>query len=203
MDLTRYPQRGVSSNQSNLLSDTPPWLCPLRALLLRSPDSRLAGPILSCEKDTHLQGWAHLYDSRILHLILPLLNTTCSTHISWEQAIDIEVSLTTTILEQGFGVSSLFPPFDVFTQRERQKVLAGAPNIREELSNCQNPMLSRNFSTNLSAVSEIGFFKFGGEVWRRKLFSQSFVDAILEATEKVLEINVSGNCYVGFSPLYS
>lgn len=171
--------------------------------MLRHERNRLAGPIISCEKDAHIQGWAQLYDARIWSTVSHHFKKTCEPGISWDSAIECEISLSKTILVKGFNIAGIYPPFDNFSEHDRQSITKDS-NRRDGFDGCANVLLADNLSKKLRSLSDIGLFKFGGSIWRRKLFAQDFVDRMQTETKRLLNSSMdSGECYSDFNFEYS
>ena len=169
--------------------------------MLQNEQTRLVGPVLSCERDSHIQSWTQIYDWRILGVVLPHLLATCEPSMTWDGAINREVALSTTILESGHALASIYPPFGYFTKQQRAAVHNGNSEIRSKLNHCQNVMLADNFPDNLDSFADLVVYKFGGDVWRRKVFSQTFVNRIKAETKKKIGVdNDWSDCYTGFTP---
>jgi len=175
--------------------------------MLRHERNRLAGPIISCEKNAHIQGGAQLYDTRIWSTVSHHFKTTCTPGISWEEAIECEISFSKSILDNGFYISGIYPPFDKFSAYDRQTIENGnerQPNLRNQFDGCANVLLADNLSRKLGSLSDIGLFKFGGDIWRKKLFAQDFVDRIQAETTLLLNSSItSGECYGDFNSAYT
>ena len=182
----------------------PNWLAKYVALMLRHERNRLAGPVISCEKDAHIQGWAQLYDTRIWKTVSHHFKTTCEPEISWEKAIECEISFSKSILDDGFYISGIYPPFDKFSEYDRQMIENGNNKLRNRFDGCANVLLADNLSRKLGSLSDIVLYKFGGDVWRRKLFAQDFVDRIQAETKRLMNSSItSTECDGGFNSAYT
>lgn len=65
-------------------ANTPLWLVDLLTVMLTGNSTRLVGPILSCEKEVHIQSWTQLIDWRVMDTVLPIMSATCKPGIDWD-----------------------------------------------------------------------------------------------------------------------
>ena len=158
--------------------------------------TRLVGPILSCEKDAHVQSWTQLYDWRVMDIVLPILRSTCRPGVNWDSAIASEVAIGVSLLHEGFSIAGLQPGCRVFSQQDRMKLLRGEPELLRELSWCKNILRSdvSNFLDQLTPDTH-GFVKFGGTLWREGLLPMSFVENVHAETRRRFGIVDSPLCY--------
>lgn len=164
--------------------------------MLADNSTRLVGPILSCERDVHIQSWTQLFDWRVMDTILPILNATCEPSVSWDSAIDMEVALGVTLLNEGFSLAGLHPSCRVFTQKDRSQLLQGGTKIKREIGWCKN-VLRADVSNFLDQVTldAHGFVKFGGTLWRDGLLPNDFVEKVQADTRERFGILDSPSCY--------
>ena len=157
----------------------------------------LVGPILSCEKDVHIQSWTQLYDWRVMDTVLPILRSTCQLGVNWDSAIDSEVAISVSLLREGFSLAALQPGCRVFSQQDREKVLRGEPELLRELSWCKNILRSdvSNFLDQLTTPDTLGFVKLGGAIWREGLLPKRFVENVHAETTRRFGIVDSPLCY--------
>lgn len=183
--------------------NVPPWLAKFVALMVRNEKTRLVGPVISCERDSHIQSACHFYDFRASPIFMPHLKATCVPGISWDEAIDHEVAISTDLLENGNTIASFYPSFENFSSTERLAIKAGDRVVVQKLDHCKNMLLADNVLSNVQPLTEVIMYKFGGDIWRRKLYAQSFVNRIQSKTENMLGIKSKSVCYAGFTPMYS
>ena len=159
--------------------------------------TRLVGPILSCEKDVHIQSWTQLYDWRVMGAVLPILKATCQPDIKWDSVIDNEVAIGVSLLREGFSLASLQPSCRVFRQQDRERLLRGESGLLTELSWCENILRAdvSNFLDQLTTPEALGFVKLGGTIWRERLLSSGFVDIVHAETTRRFGIVDSPMCY--------
>ena len=165
--------------------------------MLNDNSTRLVGPILSCERDLHIQSWTQLIDWRVIHTILPHLQATCAQNIVWDRVIDQEIALSTNLVKEGYSVAGLHPRCEAFGEGHRSQLLQGEFATREELSWCKNVLRAdvSNFLELLPSPEYFGFVKFGGTLWRDGLFAKSFVDKVHAETRSRFSIVDSPECY--------
>lgn len=132
--------------------------------MLLENSTRAVGPILSCEKDVHIQGWSQLFDWRVMDTILPILGATCTAGIDWDGAIDKEVAIGVTLLSEGYSLAGFQPSCRVFSQEDRLRLNGQDPEVLRELSWCRNIFRAdvSNFLDMLATPDKYGFVKFGG-----------------------------------------
>ena len=75
--------------------------------MLTANSTRLVGPILSCEKEVHIQSWTQLIDWRVMDTVLPIMSATCEPGIDWDSVIDKEVAIGVSLLREGFSLAGL------------------------------------------------------------------------------------------------
>ena len=177
--------------------NTPLWLVSYLTLMLNENSTRAVGPILSCEKDVHVQSWAQLFDWRVMDTVLPILSETCEAEIDWDIAIEKEVAIGVRILREGFSLAGLHPSCRAFSQVDRVMLQKQDPEILRELSWCKNILRAdvSNFLEQLTTPETYGFVKFGGTLWRDGLLQSRFVDRIQEETKRRFGISDPPMCY--------
>ena len=165
--------------------------------MLMENSTRSVGPILSCEKDIHVQSWTQLFDWRVMDTILPILHATCEPGIEWDSAIDKEVAIGVSILGEEFSLAGLHPGCRVFRQEDRVKLYKQDPETLKDLSWCKNVLRAdaSNFLDQLTTPEVYGFVKFGGTMWRDGLLSTHFVDQIHAETRRRFGISDLSGCY--------
>ena len=160
------------------------WIRDLMHLLYSDDKICAVAPVVSCEKSLHLQAWyvlvkLDLLKSLDLHRVL---EATCGSSISWDDAVDIEVNFTTTILKKGYKVAAEFPSTQIFSNKEKETIehalkkahswwpLQKSQNLVKKLRYCTNPLSPKSAGPldyrKLSAV------KVGGGFLRANFFSQ-------------------------------
>lgn len=159
--------------------------------------TRSVGPILSCEKDIHIQSWWQLFDWRVTDIILPILGETCEAGINWDIAVDKEVAIGVKLLTEGFSLAGLQPNCRVFSQGDRTRLRQGDPEVLRELSWCQNILRAdvSNFLDQLTSPDAYGFVKFGGTLWREGLLPSRYVEQIQAETKRRFGISDPKQCY--------
>ena len=96
--------------------------------MLMENSTRSVGPILSCEKDVHIQGWSQLFDWRVMDTISPILGATCMAGIDWDGAIDKEVAIGVTLLSEGYSLAGFQPSCRVLqAETERRFGISDPP----------------------------------------------------------------------------
>ena len=165
--------------------------------MLKDNSTRLVGPILSCEKDLHVQSWTQLIDWRVIESILPHLQATCAPDIVWDSVIDQEIALSGTLLREGHTLAGLHPRCVAYGEGHRATLLEEKTGTRKKLGWCQNVLRAdvSNFLDMLASPDYLGFLKFGGTLWRDGLLPESFVNNVHEETRSRLGIIDSPNCY--------
>ena len=165
--------------------------------MLKDNSTRSVGPILSCEKDVHVQSWAQLLDWRVVDTVLPILSETCEAGIDWDIAVEKEVAVGVRILSEGFSLAGLHPSCRVLSQRDRMMLQKQDPEILRELSWCKNILRAdvSNFLGQLTTPDTYGFVKFGGTLWREGLLQSRFVDQIQAETKRRFGISDPHLCY--------
>ena len=165
--------------------------------MLKDNSTRVVGPILSCEKDLHVQSWTQLIDWRVIRSILPHLQATCAPDIVWDSVIDQEIALSGTILREGHTLAGLHPQCVAYGKRHQATLLRGKTGTREELGWCRNVLRAdvSNFLEKLASPDYLVFLKFGGTLWRDGLLPKSFVAKVHEETRSRFGIVDSPHCY--------
>ena len=180
-------------------SSVPLWLSNFLKAATAFPDVLLVGPVASCEKDTHLQSWTLFMDKRIVHTVLLRMQATCAPSMSWEDAVSLgEIGISRDVLDLGYAFASIYPPFGRFTQHHRTAIHHGISEIYDKLNGCRNMMAADDMMSSLPPFEKMTFLKFGGEIWRQKLFDARFVSAMKSQTEYIIGGAVDASCYSGF-----
>ena len=183
-------------------SNVPFWLVKVLGVMSEHEKTRVVGSILSCEKDVHVQSYCQLVDTRALRLVLPHMQSTCTIGATWNDAVAGEVGISTSVLDAGYAVAGIYPSsIEHFTGDQRRALHRGDKEILHKLGYCENVMrVDRNdFLENLELEGEDGlvFYKYGGEVFRSGLLSQSFMDRVHAATVRMLDVDgeKTASCY--------
>ena len=165
--------------------------------MLTANSTRLVGPILSCEREVHIQSWTQLIDWRVMDTVLPIMSATCEPGIDWDSVIDKEVAIGVTLLREGFSLAGLHPNCRVFSLEDREKLHEQDPNTVRELSWCKNILRAdvSNFLNRLIILDVHGFVKFGGTLWREGLLPESFVNRVNTETHIRYGMSYAPQCY--------
>ena len=95
--------------ESGAFGNVPNWIEPYASLLYSEPYVGAVGTVLSHEISTHLQGWfVLLRKSDFQRFVVPLFMKTCG-RMTWKDAINIEVQVTSSMLNAGKTLGGLFP----------------------------------------------------------------------------------------------
>ena len=143
--------RPYSEERRLPFANTPLWLVDLLTVMLTANSTRLVGPILSCEREVHIQSWTQLIDWRVMDTVLPIMSATCEPGIDWDSVIDKEVAIGVSLLREGFSLAGLHPSCRVFSLEDREKLHQQHTDTLRELSWCKNILRAdvSNFLTRL------------------------------------------------------
>lgn len=189
--------RPYSEERRLPFANTPLWLVDLLTVMLTANSTRLVGPILSCEREVHIQSWTQLIDWRVMDTVLPIMSATCEPGIDWDSVINKEVAIGVTLLRVGFSLAGLHPSCRVFSLEDREKLHQQDTDTLRELSWCKNILRAdvSNFLNRLTVLDVHGFVKFGGTLWREGLLPESFVNRVNTETHIRFGMSYAPHCY--------
>ena len=173
--------------------DVPLWLVKWVRLMLENPKTRLTGPVLSCERDVHVSAYAILVDIRAIGLVLHPMQSSCEVGVSWDDAVDYEVKISTSILDAGYAVAGMYPRTSAghFTNKKRKALHRGEQELLRSLGYCENVMRAdcNSWLDHESIDNGNVLYKYGGDMMRSGLFSKLFVDRVHARTIELLDLN--------------
>ena len=148
----------------------------------------LAGSMMSCEINPHLQSWTLLFNGLIKDLAFRHMQAACAPDMNWVEMITIgEVGLSTDVLDSGYSIASILPKFPRFTVDHRIAIKHELDEVVRKLFYCKNPWIAGNLGTTELDINEMVFVKHGGEVWRKHLLPKSFTTAVMEQSADVVK----------------
>lgn len=151
--------------QNQLFRGIPNWLETYFTLLYGDPAVGAVGTVLSREITTHLQGWFVLLKRRdFQRFVLPSFNQTCFVE-RWSDAIQLELDISTSILNERKKLAALFPQTGTFTEEGQSKRKIAHMNPLTNFA-LQQP------HTELP-LQKVGFLKIGGNFARQDIHSNA------------------------------
>lgn len=162
----------------------PPWLSPLSAMFDIDPHIAAVGPIVSCERSLHLQGWYVLVKVEAIrnfslheHFI-----ATCKPKMSWEAAIDTEVGFSSKLLDGGLKIAALYPQKTAFGREDT----ISPGRLSSRVDSCKNPITVASTQRRALHISRLGALKVGGNFFRADIFNDELRVQIKAAVEKMV-----------------
>ena len=174
--------RGPFSSQkpaairSDFLIGIPNWLKEYFELLYADFAVGAVGTVLSHEITTHLQGWfVLLRRGDFERFVLPSFSKTCSVE-NWSDAIQLELSISSLILNARMGLAALFP---------HKHILKGG---RKEKKEHMNPLtkFALQHPNREIPLQEVGFLKIGGNFERQDIHSNATKSLVNVLTRQII-----------------
>lgn len=162
-----------TSTPVNDRTGLPVWLSQLSKMMQSSGVAAVA-PVLSCERDIHLQGWYVLVKSEVVRRLSlhKIFMKTCASTMTWDEAIDAEVNFSRSILDHGLSIAALYPVHITISAHERRTLRDGGDSIlRRTLSDCQNPFTVAKERGEIINFTDMSAVKLGGNFLRADIFS--------------------------------
>ena len=162
----------------------PYWLSKFVNPLVNNNSICMVGPTISCEISVHLQSWWLTISKYYLSEYLAITEETCAPYLLWSEAIKREVKLSENCLEKGGALASFHPMIYNFTKSDENLINHETSNCMGLFSHCRNPTIT--FEASVEALHSQAVIKYGGETWRRKLYSNAQVRVIEMETINIL-----------------
>eukprot|EP00191_Tetraselmis_sp_GSL018_P023485 CAMPEP_0177622658 /NCGR_PEP_ID=MMETSP0419_2-20121207/28413_1 /TAXON_ID=582737 /ORGANISM="Tetraselmis sp., Strain GSL018" /LENGTH=498 /DNA_ID=CAMNT_0019123011 /DNA_START=343 /DNA_END=1837 /DNA_ORIENTATION=+ len=188
------------SSDHNCHPTIPSWFHPFQMKFIMNTNVAAVGTMLSSELSSHVQSYALAIRGNLAEFTATVLAETCSANFSKTESILVgEVGLSDRFLREGYALASLWPDIDNFTAlHDRCAGLADSCSLQDDsfwhmYSGWCDQCLSKGFhilnkglnptTVFMGPVEDVVFVKFGGDVQRRGLLPQAFLNEVASKTK--------------------